>query len=116
MTDRIWALHEPVEIVESLSLAWQEAEKAFGLPDDGIVAWSLELRHEAGPPGLEGGRQAEAWRSDTTTVRSAWLPGPIDALRDLAARATPEVSHAVSHATAAGADISGPERPERRPR
>lgn len=62
----------------TLEEAWAAAEAAYGLPDDGLVAWSLELRHDG------DGWHAEAWRSDTTTTSAQGFPTPQEALAWLA--------------------------------
>ena len=59
--------------------AWEAAEAAFGLPDDGIVDWSITLWHDT------FGWHAQAWRSDTTDVRSTEHETAEAALRGLAA-------------------------------
>jgi hypothetical protein len=56
---------------------WARAEAAHGLPDDGIVDWSLTLWHDP------SGWHAEGWRSDTTAHRTGTHPTPEQALEQL---------------------------------
>lgn len=78
---RIWETGGAgVEITTPLEAAWEQALKAYDLPDDGIAAWSLTLRQ------TEGTWEAEAWRSDTTSTMASGATGP-SALRGLIARA-----------------------------
>lgn len=69
-----------LQVTTPLEAAWEQARKAYDVPDDGIAAWSLTLRE------TEGGWEAEAWRSDTTTVTAVGPTGP-EALQALARRA-----------------------------
>lgn len=71
-----------VEIITALEERWDRARRAYGLPDDGITAWSLTLRE------TEGGWEAEAWRSDTTTTNAVGSTAGA-ALEALASRAGP---------------------------
>jgi hypothetical protein len=45
---------------QSIDNLWLEVERLAGLPDDGIVDWSVTLWHDT------SGWHASAWRSDTT--------------------------------------------------
>lgn len=62
---------------EGLEQAWLEAEKAYYLPDDGIVDWTLTLTHSG------YGWSAIAWRSDTTDTVTDRHPSAIAALQSL---------------------------------
>lgn len=66
--------------------AWAEVEAAFGLPDDGIVDWSVTLWHDSWE------WHATAWCSDTTEVRVEPYATAVAALKALASSARSEES------------------------